>query len=192
MTDPITEYCAFSGKQLLGTGPLAELVTACQAHAQDSLVNIYDLETGRVVDIDWRGDSEQLSAWLQQQYPDRLAPRETKRGRGRPRLGVVSKEVTLLPRHWEWLASQPGGASVSLRRLIEEARVDKTAQRRLVQDAIYRFATALAGDEPGFEEAMRALYADDSAGFDQHTNQWSADVQAQTRRLAERYWPESG
>src|SRR4029079_4156101 len=63
------------------------------------------------------------------------------RGRGRPRLGVVAREGTLLPRHWEWLGTQPGGASVVLRKLVEEARrangdADRT---RAARDAAYRF-----------------------------------------------------
>ena len=92
----------------------------------------------------------------------------TPRGRGRPKLGVVAREVTLLPRHWDWLNSQSGGASVALRKLVEAARLagDDKDRTRHAQEAAYRFMTALAGNLPGYEEATRALYAADPARFD--------------------------
>jgi len=101
-------------------------------------------------------------------------------------LGVIAREVTLLPRHWAWLASQPGGASVALRKLVEEARranVDKDRIRQAHERA-YRFMSAVAGDMPGFEEASRALFADDRARFAEHAAEWPDDVREYANRLA--------
>ena len=110
----------------------------------------------------------------------------TPRGPGRPRLGVVPREVTLLPRHWQWLASQPGGASVALRRLVDEARRSSVGRDRVrrAQEVSYRVMTALAGDLPGFEDALRALFARDGAAFDRHVATWPDDVRDYARRLA--------
>ena len=107
------------------------------------------------------------------------------KGPGRPRLGVVAREITLLPRHWEWLASQPGGASVTLRRLVEAARAESAQADaiRQAREATYRFMTAMAGNEPGFEEASRALFAGNSAAFTRHTEAWPDDVRDHARRL---------
>lgn len=189
--DKLPPYFAFKGKKLIAQGSLEDVSLACQAGAQAELVHVYETESGRVVDIDWRGDSNTLSAWLTEHHSDKLTtaqPARQKRGRGRPKLGVVSREVTLLPRHWQWLASQQGGASVTLRRLIEQARTDKSSLRRQQQDAIYRFITAVAGDEPGFEETMRALYADNAEAFRQHSAKWSVDIRKQAQRMAAQFW----
>ncbi len=114
--------------------------------------------------------------------PDREVPR----GPGRPRLGVVAREVTLLPRHWDWLSSQPGGASVALRKLVEQARRRNEGKDRLrrSQEAAYRFMSALAGNLPGFEEATRAFFAGDQERFDDQTESWPVDVRDHARRLA--------
>ena len=95
---------------------------------------------------------------------------------GRPKLGVIPREVTLLPRHWDWLSTQPGGASVALRKLVEEASRNPKAQQRRVRDAVYRLATALVGNAPGYEEAMRALYAGQREDFAAHIEAWPQDV----------------
>jgi uncharacterized protein len=108
------------------------------------------------------------------------------RSRGRPSLGVSAREVTLLPRHWEWLAAQPGGASAALRRLVEEAR-KRGRSRRECQDAAYRFLTVMTGDRPGYEEAMRALYADDRQRFEELAGAWPPAIRDHGCALA---WPE--
>ncbi|MEZ5781958.1 MAG: DUF2239 family protein [Rhizobiaceae bacterium] len=114
------------------------------------------------------------------------ATAEAPRGRGRPKLGVVAREVTLLPRQWEWLAAQPGGASAILRRLVDEARRDQNPQRqrRDAQATAYQFMLAIAGDMPGYEEATRALFADDRAALETHIAEWPADVRRHVLRLA--------
>jgi uncharacterized protein len=154
-------YSAFSGFAHLGTGSLAETYAASRS---DAAALIFDRETGRIVDIDPRFP------------PDAQGPRP-----GRPKLGVVAREITLLPKHWDWLAAQPGGASVALRKLVEEAMKDPRLQQRARRDAIYRLATALVGNAPGYEEAMRALYAGEVEGFAAHIEAWPPDV----RRILE-------
>jgi hypothetical protein len=112
---------------------------------------------------------------------------EGPRGPGRPRLGVVAREVTLLPRHWDWLSGQPGGASVALRKLVEEARRANAGKDRVrrSQEAAYRFMSAIAGNLPGFEEAARALFARDPERFADCIRGWPADVQQHLARLAQ-------
>jgi hypothetical protein len=109
------------------------------------------------------------------------------RGPGRPKLGVVAREVTLLPRHWEWLGRQPGGASVALRKLVEDARRANGGKDRIreAREAAYRFMSAMAGNEPGFEEATRALFAGARGAFEANVAGWPHDVKAHARRLAE-------
>lgn len=176
-----TPCTAFEGHMLLLSGSLAEVALAARVAAGPVLV--FDDTSGRVVDLDLRGSDSEIVA--------RLAPAESAepaepRGRGRPKLGVVGREVTLLPRHWEWLAVQPGGASVALRKLVDEARrAGSAAQRmRAAREAGYRVMAALAGDLPGFEEASRALFAGDRPRFERETAAWPADLRGYVTRLA--------
>jgi hypothetical protein len=172
-------YTAFDGHRRLATGSLAEVAVAVKRAAAAGTAGpllAYHDTTGHLVEVDTRGSEAEVLA--------RLAPAATSeppaapRGRGRPRLGVVAREVTLLPRHWDWLAAQPGGASVALRKLVERARLDggDAEQRRRRQEAAYRFMSSLAGDLPGFEEATRALFAADPARFREQVAAWPADV----------------
>ena len=106
-------------------------------------------------------------------------------GPGRPKLGVVAREITLLPRHWEWLSARPGGASVTLRKLVDQARaVSAPGDRvRAAQDSAYRFMSAMAGNQPGFEEATRALFANNGGRFDEQIASWPADIAQHARTL---------
>jgi hypothetical protein len=170
-------WTLFEGRTRLRTGALAEVAAAAreaQARAGQAQIFIFDDLTGRAVDLDLSGSA------------DEVATRHggEPKGRGRPKLGVAAREVTLLPRHWDWLATQPGGASVTLRKLVEQARRDDAGQRRARLDAAYRFGSALAGDLEGFEEAVRALYAGDRQGFEARSAAWPADVASHMRRLA--------
>jgi hypothetical protein len=149
-------YAAFSGFDHVASGSLSEVYAACR---QDPAALIFDQDSGRVVDID-----------------PRFPPGEEGSRPGRPKLGVVAREVTLLPRHWDWLAAQPGGASVALRKLVEEASRNPKSRQRARRDAAYRFATALVGNAPGYEEAMRALYAGQREDFADHIEGWPRDV----------------
>src|ERR1700750_860430 len=147
-------YTAFSGFEQIAAGSLSQVYPAGVSGAL-----IFDLESGRVVDVD-----------------PRFPPTEDAPKPGRPKLGVTAREITLLPRHWDWLATQPGGASVALRKLVEEASRDPKSQKRHRRDAVYRLATAWVGNAPGYEEAMRALYAGQAEDFAAHIENWPADV----------------
>ncbi len=173
-------YAAFAGDACVAAGSLATvLLAAKRRHDRDAgqLVLLFEDDTGRQVDFDLRGTPEEVVARATTPVPA---------GPGRPRLGVVAREVTLLPRHWEWLESQPSGISAALRRLVDEARKrDPEGERaRMAIDATSRVMTALAGNRPGFEEASRALFARDGARFDALVRRWPKDVRAQLRRLA--------
>jgi hypothetical protein len=162
------QVTVFSDARLLAQGALESVLpTIKAAHDAGHPLLILDDSNARAVDLDLRGDLEAALARL---------PEPQARGRGRPKLGVVAREVTLLPRHWEWLASQPGGASVALRKLVEAAARSPAAETRLSQETAYRAMSTLAGDRAGFEEAARALFAADRAKFMLETQDWPPDV----------------
>ena len=152
---------------------------------------IFSDATGRPIDLDLRGTERDVVARLPQPAPDPDAPTDETataepRGRGRPKLGVVAREVTLLPRHWEWLGAQPGGASVALRKLVDEARrANGDADRaRAARDAAYHFMSVMAGNLAGFEEASRALFADDRRRFVGLIAGWPDDIRDHVVKLA--------
>ncbi|HEY4254313.1 MAG TPA: DUF2239 family protein [Roseomonas sp.] len=187
MSDPLPDprpCTAFDGPRRIARGPLAAVALAVRAAlAADppGPLLVFDDVTGAVIDLDLRGTPAEVAA-----RHAGLAEPAAPRGRGRPRLGVVAREVTLLPRHWDWLALQRGGASHALRRLVEEAmRADAGQSRaRAARDAAYRFLSAMAGDLPGFEEAARALFADDRARFAAEAAGWPPDIRAHALALA--------
>ncbi|GLQ98723.1 DUF2239 family protein [Dyella mobilis] len=195
MTDstPPRSYTGFQGHWRLASGPLHVVALAVKLAAERDRAEpilIFDDSTGRSIDIDTRGTDEDIFA----RYPAEPAGSEGRspsiadapRGRGRPKLGVVAREVTLLPRHWEWLALQPGGPSVALRKLVEEGRrkYGERDQSRAAQERAYHFMSAMAGDLPGFEEASRALFANEEAKFDECMAAWPADVRVHATWLA--------
>jgi hypothetical protein len=181
-------FTTFDGARRIAAGDLAAnalaVKRALDAGAPGPLLT-FDDQTGHPVDIDTRGDEAQVLARLAPP-PAAPAPAPEPRGRGRPKLGVVAREVTLLPRHWEWLEAQPGGASTTLRKLVEEARRadDGPAQRRAARERAYRVMHALAGNLAGFEEASRALFAGDAGGLAQYADAWPEDVRGYVLRLA--------
>lgn len=175
-----TTYTVFAGTRHLFTGALAQMLVHAKAaiDEREHEVLIFDDETGRQVEFDFSGTLEEVLA--REAPPPRVGP-------GRPKLGVVSREVSLLPRHWEWLEREPNGISAALRRLVEEAikREPERQRARRVREATGRVMTSLAGDRPGFEEAMRALYAEDGATFQRLVKRWPADVRKHLLRIAE-------
>jgi len=188
MSDRLANPCtAFDGERRLAFGPLIEValaVKAASAAGAEGPLLAFDDATGALIDLDLRGSRPEIAARLAAAAG---APPPAPQGRGRPSLGVVAREVTLLPRHWEWLAAQPGGASAAIRRLVEEARRSGGAkqQTRASQDAAFKFMTAMAGDLTGYEEATRALYAKDRLRFARHVATWPDDVRAYATSLAE-------
>lgn len=181
---------AFADTDRIARGTVADVALAARRHLDadaDACILVFDATTSEPVELDLRGDADDIRArYATTPGIDPVAEAPTPRGPGRPKLGVVAREVTLLPRHWEWLASQPGGASVTLRKLVENARRDSagTDRARRAQDTAYRFMQAMAGNEPGFQEALRAMYAGDSATFELHTADWPTDVRDHARELA--------
>lgn len=170
---------AFAGPRRIASGPFAEVALKAKraiVRGGRAPVLVFDDATGEVIDLDFREPPPPPAS------PEPQAPR----GPGRPKLGVVGREVTLLPRHWEWLNRQPGGASVALRKLVEEARRVNAAKDRIraAQEAAYRFMSAMAGDEPGFEEALRALFAGKRSRFEKEIAGWPIDVRDHARQLA--------
>jgi len=188
-----THFTAFIGPTRLAAGPLAEVAIAVMQASRSAAappIIIFSDATGQPIDLDLRGTERDIIARLPRPAaPSDIETEETAaepRGRGRPKLGVVAREVTLLPRHWEWLGTQPGGASVALRKLVEEARrANGDADRaRAARDAAYRFMSAMAGNLAGFEEASRALFADDRRRFVGLIAGWPDDVRDHVVRLA--------
>jgi len=184
-------FTAFQGPRRLTTGPLGEVALSVKRIGAETPtpILIFDDRTGRSIDLDLRGSDAEITSRLavkpvEQSEPATVEPR----GRGRPKLGVVAREVTLLPRHWEWLNAQPGGASVALRKLVDEARRangdrDRARQAR---EAAYHFMSAMAGNFPNFEEASRALFADDRRRFGELIADWPADIRDHAIALAYR------
>lgn len=184
----MTLCAAFDGHTMIAAGPLVQVAAATKAaHDAGRAVLVFRDEDARLIDLDLRGDLEAVLARLPQEQPQ---PEPEKRGPGRPKLGVAAREVTLLPRHWDWLASQPGGASVALRKLVEAAlrEAEGPDRMRRSREAAYRFMTAVAGDLPDYEEAVRMLFAGDWTAFDARTGAWPADVRDYARRLVEPGW----
>jgi hypothetical protein len=185
---------AFIGQQRLASGPLAEVALAVMKASSGATVQpilIFDDANGRALDLDLRGTERDIVARLpppasnsETPVDDPTAPEP--RGRGRPKLGVVAREITLLPRHWEWLGAQPGGASVALRKLVEAARRSSgdLDRSRAARDAAYHFMSAMAGNLPGFEEASRALFADDRRRFVGLIAGWPGDIRDHIVKLA--------
>jgi hypothetical protein len=186
-------FTAFIGPKRLACGPLADVALAIKKSttpAGQQPILVFDDTSGRSVDLDLRGTDEEILARLPASSRETVTTETSltaePRGRGRPKLGVVAREVTLLPRHWDWLASQPGGASVALRKLVEEARRTNgdRDRHRAARDAAYHFMSAMAGNFKGFEEASRALFADDRRRFGELIAAWPDDVRDHIVSLA--------
>ncbi len=196
-----TTYTAFHDQALLATGTLAQAATAVMLAMElggREPFYVFDDANGRLVELDVRGDLAEVLARLpktpnptpnptliEATDSDNNSDTATPRGRGRPKLGVVAREVTLLPRHWDWLATQPGGASIALRRLVETARRTHAQkdQQRMAHERAYHVMSTLAGNNIGFEEASRALFANDQVAFATHAITWPAELRSYLVRL---------
>ncbi|MFZ3231012.1 MAG: DUF2239 family protein [Pseudobdellovibrio sp.] len=185
-TQEAKSYTAFVNNENLLTGSMIQVALKVknhlQKHKKDSVL-VFDDTTGTVVDLDLRGTSEDIVKRL---HSPEMQIEDLNPGPGRPRLGVVSKEITLLPLHWEWLKAQPGGASVTLRKLVDEAKKKNHAKDviRHAQEITYKFMTAMAGDLIGYEDALRALYANKPAEFKKIISAWPKDIYDYTLKLA--------
>jgi hypothetical protein len=186
MTNPdpaASSYTAFAGERRIGHGDLSQVARAAHGFAADSPL-VFEDATGRIIDLDLRGSADDAVARVS-------GPTEPpKPARGRPKLGVTAREVTLMPRHWEWLAAQPGGASAALRRLVDQARRESGAAdaARRAREAVYRTMIVLAGDRPGFEEAARALFVGDRSRLAAFLRAWPKDIAAYLGEMAAAIW----
>ena len=181
-----TPCTAFKGPRCIAAGELADVaLKAKTAVDKGEQVLIFDDTTSESIEVDFRGSAEDVLRRLAQTEGNQATP-DGPRGPGRPKLGVVAREITLLPRHWDWLNAQPGGASVALRKLVEEARRANGGKDRVrqSQEAAYRFMSIMAGNRPGFEEATRALFAGHRDRLDQLIAPWPKDVRHHARKLA--------
>jgi hypothetical protein len=203
-----TSCTAFAGTRQIACGELRPVALKAQESTNSdrfAQVLIFDDLTSKLIELDLRGTPEDLLHRIaatgtpgpENPEPASSEPADSEsptpvngaaRGPGRPKLGVVAREVTLLPRHWDWLATQPGGASVALRKLVEEARRANQGKdrQRLAQESAYRFLSAMAGNEPGFEEASRALFAGNKERFAEIVEPWPMDVGNHAKKLAAR------
>ncbi len=183
--DAGTTYTAFVGVRRLAAGDLPEVSKAVRAalSAGAERMIVFSDVTGHAVDIDPRDAPPTSDKSAEQEAPVTAKP-----ARGRPRLGVTAREVTLLPRHWDWLATQPGGASAALRRLVDQARRDSVGEvrRREAREVTHRVMTALAGNLPNYEAALRALYSGDQSAFSRSLADWPQDVRLYVQGLMAR------
>ena len=184
---------AFEGDRCIATGSIREVARAAKQtldRRKEASVLVFDGMTGGPIDLDFRGTVDDVLARLPDMADTPVTTEDAAvpapRGPGRPKLGVVAREVTLLPRHWEWLAQQSGGASVALRRLVDEARRANKDRDRVThaQEVAYRFIAAMAENKPHYEEVARALFAGDAERFEAWTASWPADVRDHARQLA--------
>jgi hypothetical protein len=180
-------FIAFAGDARIAAGDLAYVALAAKkavARPNHDPVLVFDAATSAPVGLDLRGSREDVLGRLP--APPTAPEPDAPRGPGRPKLGVVAREVTLLPRHWDWLASQPGGASVALRKLVENASRTHAGKDRIrgSQNAAYRFMSVMAGDRVGFEDAARALFANDVATFNRLVAAWPSDICDHLKTLA--------
>lgn len=180
-----TRLIVFAEYKRIAQGNTAEVLAQLRERRDDTPYLVFDEQTGEQLDVDVHNRAGVVPHAASADAHD-----EAPRGVGRPKLGVVAREVTLLPRHWDWLNRQPGGASVALRRLVQEAsrvNADRDAVRAS-REATYRFMTAIAGALPGFEEATRALFAGERNRFEGFIDAWPADLRTHLQALSAAGW----
>jgi hypothetical protein len=166
----MSKVTAFFEDRIVASGERDDVTRRIEegyATADLAAIRVFEDESGRIVDLD---------------YYDAARSAQPPRPRGRPKLGVTAREITLLPRQWDWLAGQPGGASATIRRLVEAARREP-ASAEAARDAAYRFMSQMCGDRPGYEEALRALYRGERERFFTLAAGWPADVRDYLARL---------
>jgi len=189
-----TAFCkAFAGELLLASGSRYDVACAAKKHIDgknsDSIL-IFDRDSSAAIELNLEGSLEEVMDRYSEAPAEKEPEPKQTRSRGRPKLGVVGKEVTLLPRHWQWLQLQNGGPSVALRKLVEQAKRENQEQdsQQTTRYAIYNFMFAIAGDLAGFEEANRALYANDRRRFNFETELWPKDIKEHLYYLADKFF----
>lgn len=189
----MNDIVAFAGTRRIASGEFTHVVRKAKRHLdetrdQNDAVLMFDAVSSKTIEVDFRGPIDDVIKRCKEKSPESALERKPV---GRPRLGVVPREVTLLPRHWDWLNAQPGGASVALRRLVEEARKSSipSDRKREAQESAYRFMTVMAGNLPGYEEALRALFSGSPESFKSSVKEWPAHVREHVLELAGRALP---
>lgn len=177
---------AFAGEKLISKGTMTKVREEIRNLMDRQNILVFDQDDGRQVSLDF------TESGVSEPEPTSSGSRDplVKKKPGRPKLGVVGREVTLLPRHWQWLDGQRGGASATLRRLVEQYRSENSELDRIrsAQDRTNRFIYAIAGNLSNFEEAVRALYGNNSEGFDECVNCWPQDIRNCTKHYAQDAW----
>jgi uncharacterized protein len=175
---------------MAASGPLPKVgreLRSAVTGDENEPVLVFNDRTGELIEVDLRGTADEVEERLKRvgQVEPPVAADPQKRGPGRPKLGVIPREVTLLPAQWDWLDQQPGGASAALRRLIYEAKRSGQGKDRArqAQEAVYRFMTTMAGDFPGFEEALRAFYRREDKRFNSLIRSWPGDIRRYLQKL---------
>ncbi len=168
-------FTAFYGNTQIATGLLADMLSKTTSFLQEKQASrndsetllIFNERTGGQIDFDLRGSIEDI---LERALPKRSA--------GRPKLGVTSREITLLPRHWQWLESQAKSASASLRLLVEEAMKQDGGEADIKKNLAVtdRIMMTMAGDLAHFEEASRALNQRNVERFEDSVASWPEDI----------------
>lgn len=183
-------YTAFMGERQIVSGEIKKMLLATKSFIdrnKDAQVLIFDDQTGRQVDFDFRGTPDDVLARISEHplFKTDIGSEKRQIGPGRPKLGVVCREVSLLPRHWDWLEEQPGGISASIRKLVDEARKREPDKEKahLARNAASRIMTVLAGNLPGYEEASRALFAGEWEKFDNEIRNWPEDIKSYIKKL---------
>jgi len=189
MTDwNLTTPCsAFAGFNRIASGTLEIVAASVKQHMEvdpTAAILIFDNLQAKQIELDLRGTLADVLASIPPSTPEE--PHNLSKGPGRPKLGVIAREVTLLPRHWQWLSEQEGGASVALRKLVDDARRrnESADNQRHSREATYRFMHSMAGDQPDFEEAARALFAGDKDLFQRKTSRWPDDLVSYLREIS--------
>jgi hypothetical protein len=186
--DQSPTYTGFLGEAQITSGPLETVLPVLKTRfdtGENRLVLIFDDESGRQVDFDLRGTLAEVIA--RATPTPALTPTPARVGPGRPKLGVVSREVSLLPSHWEWLERQPNGASAALRRLVDQAARHEPGEQRArrAMESAGRFLSAMAGNLPNYEEASRALYRANRGQFEELIGEWPQDIRQHACRMAQ-------
>ncbi len=183
-------YSAFFGVRLALSAGLPALLLRVKTDLDQGELEpllIFDDLTGTQIDFDLRGSAEEIVARLASHpcFAAPTSPAPVRMGPGRPRLGVVSREVSLLPRHWQWLEQQRGGMSVALRKLVDEARKHSGGSdvERHAIEAAGKFMWVMAGSLPNFEDASRALFAKDRPSLETLMRGWPGDIAQHVRNL---------
>jgi len=185
---PVT---AFVGTEVIATGTLIDVATKCRelldAETPVREILIYSDTNSHPVELDLSGDVDEVRARILVGSYKKTEPEDKKTRAGRPKLGVIGKEVTLLPRQWDWLKMQRGGASVTLRKLVAEAMkaAGPEADHQIRKQAVYHMMVSIGGNLPNFEEAIRCLYADDQEGFIKMIDAWPVGLRDYLVRISE-------